>query len=1141
MKRMKKLLAFLLAAMLLLTMIPISASAYGAQTVQNDLLSVEYTHIDSDAVAHSDITVQIQLPDGSSYENNLILDNAQRSDTLTFSVKDGTEYEIDEVISIDDCSLINTTLSSKEAKYQFNQEVGDGVHIERTATIRVILAPKFVSPEYPNDKVEGSAVSIQYYAYDHELLKMLKMAGVSVDETTKINDISFHFVNDLSPADIDRGLVNTDDTVGYLPHWYTTISDAAKKGNPENIRYLEITYTPANGEKTTAKIYSGDLAYNKISSTAYSVESNDDSLAAVAFYSQDAGATNTWTLHDLHFVERGDNFADHKMPSDPTYVGNITFVNWDHYDNGGDPFLPYEDINEDTVLYGQVLVAGYQGGTVFHVMNTNGTLIGRFLELYNAEHPENSDTDVEIKKIKVSGSNVSTNPDYTSNDWAGNSHYVVHNNSTGTTNDHVPLNDVKTVTLYGAVGAVGGNPYEVTIPISSDPGCFSLASINTAGGGGRGIVAELIINPDPTTPDKDDIDGDDDPEVPNLVAGGAVTIDCTTKNEHADATYGLIDDTYKFSAVEWTGTSEDGYYYSNITITDASEYVDTYNETTPDHKLSDEQPKDQTITLIYKDGKWTVGQNEAPIVYNVTCDDEQGGGDPGKPDGPTDEDIAAALKDIIAVTCDQIDKHDTANLTKTFTATKDNATITEPTDGVQEDSEGDYTYTITVSLTDKQRNAFIEEFDSSAEHKFKSYDPETGKLEVTLKYLPASQSEPDKGYTWAPFESSDPLTINVTCKGGDEKPEEPDEPTPPTEDDLEDDPEDPSDTAIFKGTPIVVDCITADVNHPNGNYRLLRGTYEIGDVEGNVAEGYTCDITIKAADYIYLYEETYRAHMLENEDDKEIVVPLTYDQNEEAWKLPDGFTNVTFRVTCNTTQLPGEDHYIPYPVKPEDPTDPDQTGVADLLETDDHIQYLFGYPDGSFGPDRNMTRAEAAQMFYNLLKDQDVEAASVFDDVPEGAWYATPVNVMAELGIVNGVGDDKFEPNREITRAEFTTMAMRFADVPSGGVNIFTDVAPSDWFYSYVVNSIQYGWIEGYGDGTFRPDRLITRAEVTTIVNRMLDRQADMAFVIQNRDKLTKFTDLTTEHWAYYTIVEATNEHDYKKPAIGEDWTSLKK
>ena len=99
----------------------------------------------------------------------------------------------------------------------------------------------------------------------------------------------------------------------------------------------------------------------------------------------------------------------------------------------------------------------------------------------------------------------------------------------------------------------------------------------------------------------------------------------------------------------------------------------------------------------------------------------------------------------------------------------------------------------------------------------------------------------------------------------------------------------------------------------------------------------------------------------------------------------------------------------------DQPEDPDDTGVSDLLNTEDHDQYLFGYPDGTFGPGLNMTRAEAAQMFYNLLVDQDVTAKPVFDDVPEEAWYAEPVNVMAKLGIVKGVGDDKFEPDREIT------------------------------------------------------------------------------------------------------------------------------
>ena len=227
-------------------------------------------------------------------------------------------------------------------------------------------------------------------------------------------------------------------------------------------------------------------------------------------------------------------------------------------------------------------------------------------------------------------------------------------------------------------------------------------------------------------------------------------------------------------------------------------------------------------------------------------------------------------------------------------------------------------------------------------------------------------------------------------------------------------------------------------------------------------------------------------------------------------------------------------------VPPDDdqPEDPDDTGVSDLLNTKDHDQYLFGYPDGTFGPGLNMTRAEAAQMFYNLLVDQDVTAKPVFDDVPEGAWYAEPVNVMAKLDIVEGVGDNKFEPDREITRAEFTAMAMRFAEGETGGKNIFSDVDEDDWFYDVVVNSIKYGWIEGYPDGTFRPQNLITREEVTTIVNRMLGRLPDEKFIDAHEDDLDLFPDVT-KNWAYYDVVEATNDHQYKKTSSGEDWTKL--
>ena len=219
--------------------------------------------------------------------------------------------------------------------------------------------------------------------------------------------------------------------------------------------------------------------------------------------------------------------------------------------------------------------------------------------------------------------------------------------------------------------------------------------------------------------------------------------------------------------------------------------------------------------------------------------------------------------------------------------------------------------------------------------------------------------------------------------------------------------------------------------------------------------------------------------------------------------------------------------------------DPDDTGVSGWLNTKDHMAYLAGYPDGAFGPDRNMTRAEAAQMFYNLLLDKDVTTTVTFADVDDGAWYAEAVHTLASLGILNGVGDGRYEPERAITRAEFTAIAMRFAKAPAIGEVRFTDVRENDWFYADVAGAVQYGWIEGYGDGTFRPGSSITRAEVTAIVNRMLGRRADTAFLAAHAEDLTAFTDLTSRHWAWETIMEAANGHAWDKRGGAEVWTAL--
>ena len=218
--------------------------------------------------------------------------------------------------------------------------------------------------------------------------------------------------------------------------------------------------------------------------------------------------------------------------------------------------------------------------------------------------------------------------------------------------------------------------------------------------------------------------------------------------------------------------------------------------------------------------------------------------------------------------------------------------------------------------------------------------------------------------------------------------------------------------------------------------------------------------------------------------------------------------------------------------------DPEKTGVAGLLETVKHNAYLHGYGNGEFGPNNNMTRAEAAQMFYNLLRAKNVTVTVRFTDVPDDAWYATAVNTLASLGILKGVGEDKYDPTRAISRAEFAAIATRFAKVNLEGSTPFDDVSDTDWYYNAVLTAVNYGWINGYGDNTFRPYNTVTRAEVTTIVNRMLARRADKDFVADHIHNMRTFNDVDSSFWAYHYIMEATNGHDYDKDEHTEIWKS---
>ena len=215
--------------------------------------------------------------------------------------------------------------------------------------------------------------------------------------------------------------------------------------------------------------------------------------------------------------------------------------------------------------------------------------------------------------------------------------------------------------------------------------------------------------------------------------------------------------------------------------------------------------------------------------------------------------------------------------------------------------------------------------------------------------------------------------------------------------------------------------------------------------------------------------------------------------------------------------------------------DPSDSGTDRYLNTKDHVQYMTGYPDGSFGPGQNMTRAEAAQMFYALLLDQNVPHTVSFSDVPADAWYAEAVNTLASLGMINGYPDGTFRPDAPITRAEFCVIALAFAYEPEDFDCNFRDVSTSDWFYDYVAQATSYGWISG-ADRSFRPNECITRAEVSVIVNNMLGRAADEDYIDRHEDELNTFPDVKPSHWAYYSIMETANSHDYTKNNGNENW-----
>ena len=390
---------------------------------------------------------------------------------------------------------------------------------------------------------------------------------------------------------------------------------------------------------------------------------------------------------------------------------------------------------------------------------------------------------------------------------------------------------------------------------------------------------------------------------------------------------------------------------------------------------------------------------------------------------------------------------------------------------------------------------------------------------VSGKYTTKSESQKDQ-----PIESGSKLTEDTTIdlyyyldnwKDGDSK--------TPTE----------GDSAT--GGDGIPDCYQVLVNYKSGDTN--RGsvgprTMEVLTIKSNdvyasegqvVASGSTAEAT---GSRCYFSNWT-------NDDNQQIANSATLEARTIDAKGGDVYT-----FTANFGRSSGGSNR-PKPPVVEIPDD-----VPTGLNGKDHYAYVVGYPDGMVYPQKNITRAEVATIFFRLLKDETREAnmtkSNSYNDMKDGAWYTCAVSTLSKMGIIKGYEDGSFKPDASISRAEFAAIAARFDPDGDKTPATFSDVS-SHWAKDEISIAANHGWIKGYEDGSFKPDQKITRAETMTLVNRVLKRLPETKDDL-HKDMKTWPDNQNESAWFYLAVQEATNSHyqKLKKDGTHETWESMR-
>ena len=310
------------------------------------------------------------------------------------------------------------------------------------------------------------------------------------------------------------------------------------------------------------------------------------------------------------------------------------------------------------------------------------------------------------------------------------------------------------------------------------------------------------------------------------------------------------------------------------------------------------------------------------------------------------------------------------------------------------------------------------------------------------------------------------------------------------------------------------ECFVWDINQPVSNFAPVQLTYTV-KLTDPVTENNT-SASITHGQYDEDGSEGYQGGLYTN--NSAVLYPVDSNKTEGQ---PEFFAKPTVSYTVPGKEIP--DH------GGSDGDDDDDK--SETLNTKDHYSYIIGYKDGTVRPYGTITRGEVATIFFRMLTDEARDKywsqENPYADCGPDLWCNNAISTLTNMGVIDGFQDGNFRPYGKITRAQFAKIAVGFFETTAKEYQgYFTDVAPDAWYTSYIEAAARVGLIQGFEDGTYRPNENITRAQACVIVNRALGRKPHEEHLLPEK-KMIVWPDNNPGDWYYADMQEATNSHDY--------------